>query len=164
MDMDPLSVLIPTDIVDGSHFLPRGILPPSVPTGEVNRGLLLPGASAGEVDRGFLLPGASAGEVDRGLLPPGLIFPIEPNASSSLPGDLAYKSPEIASTLDSLSTPNIAIRISPDVSTSVLARPIPKGTVPFGAANMPFGAGPKPKCALWCFCSHLNYFWSFNTT
>ena len=39
---------------------------------------------------------------------------------------------------------------------SVLARPIPKGTVPFGAANVPFGAGPKPKCALWCFSSHLN--------
>ena len=37
--------------------------------------------------------------------------------------------------------------------TSVLARPIPKGTVPFGAANVPFGAGPKPKCALWCFAA-----------
>ena len=42
------------------------------------------------------------------------------------------------------------------VCVSVLARPIPKGTVPFGAANVPFGAGPKPKCALWCFSSHLN--------
>ena len=31
---------------------------------------------------------------------------------------------------------------------SVLARPILKGTVPFGAANVPFGAGSKPKCAL----------------
>ena len=41
-------------------------------------------------------------------------------------------------------------------TNSVLARPIPKGTVLFGAANVPFGAGPKPKCALWCFSSHLN--------
>ena len=27
---------------------------------------------------------------------------------------------------------------------SVLARPIPKGTVPFGASNVPFGSAPKP--------------------
>jgi len=30
------------------------------------------------------------------------------------------------------------------VFASVLARPIPKGTVPFGASNVPFGSAPKP--------------------
>ena len=30
------------------------------------------------------------------------------------------------------------------VQGSVLARPIPKGTVPFGASNVPFGSAPKP--------------------
>ena len=28
--------------------------------------------------------------------------------------------------------------------TSVLARPLPKGTVPFGGSNVPFGSAPKP--------------------
>lgn len=31
MNMDPLPVLLPNDTIDGSQFLPRGILPPSVP-------------------------------------------------------------------------------------------------------------------------------------
>ncbi len=35
------------------------------------------------------------------------------------------------------------------VSSSVLARPIPKGTVTFGCSIVPFGSAKKPQCALW---------------
>ena len=51
--------------------------------------------------------------------------------------------------------------------TSVLARPVPKGTEPFGASNVPFGSAPKQAmCPLgqpqtdnfpFVFSSHLNY-------
>ena len=30
------------------------------------------------------------------------------------------------------------------VQTRVLARPFPKGTVPFGGSNVPLGSAPKP--------------------
>ena len=46
----------------------------------------------------------------------------------------------------------------------VLARPFPKGTVPFGGSNVPFGSAAKPlMCPLvplqnqHIFNSHLNY-------
>ena len=50
------------------------------------------------------------------------------------------------------------------VSTKVLARPFPKGTVPFGSSNVPFGSATKETmCPLAppqnqpIFNSHLNY-------
>ena len=50
------------------------------------------------------------------------------------------------------------------IRTRVLARPFPKGTVPFGGSNVPFGSAQKPiMCPLvppqnqHIFNSHLNY-------
>ena len=51
-----------------------------------------------------------------------------------------------------------------DMCSRVLARPFPKGTVPFGASNIPFVSAPKSTmCPLappqnqLIFNSHLNY-------
>ena len=131
-------ILLPTGVSTGE--VDRILLPTGVSTGEVERSMLPPG-----IDRGFLPPGVSAIDVDRhvfhtGLLagrdnegplprsvlnqdylPPkdytkGPISPMEPNDSSSLPGDSAYESPEIASTP---TTPNVNITISPDESSTL---------------------------------------------
>ena len=45
------------------------------------------------------------------------------------------------------------------MANSVLARPLPRGTVPFGASNVPFGSAPESlMLSPLVFRDHLNYF------
>ena len=64
----------------------------------------------------------------------------------------------------SLFTMSLNILSTEYIQGRVLARPFPKGTVPFGAPNVPFGSAQKPiMCPLvppqnqHIFNSHLNY-------
>ena len=54
---------------------------------------------------------------------------------------------------DSTSSPYKNHEIYEYIMSKVLARPFPKGTVPFGDSNVPFGSTSKPTY----FSSHLNY-------